>query len=130
MTRKPTILIVDDELANRKLLETLLRPEGYETICTASGDEALVSIERSAPDLILLDVMMPGMDGLQVASKLKANPKTSNIPIIMVTAQADRGARIAGLDAGAEEFLKEKKRKKIFVLYVDVEKISEVNRFG
>ena len=99
------ILIVDDELANRKVLEALLRPEGYETVSVASGPAALVAIAQQPPDLILLDVMMPDMDGYQLATRLKSNAATSNIPIIMVTAQIDRQARIAGLDAGAEEFL-------------------------
>jgi len=100
-----TILIVDDEIQNRKLLEALLRPEGYVTFSASTGQEALASVALRAPDLILLDVMMPGMDGYETASRLKANPATSNIPIIMVTAQIDRGARLAGLNAGAEEFL-------------------------
>ena len=100
-----TILIVDDEIRNCRLLETLLRPEGYRTQIVAGGEEALAAIAQHAPDLILLDVRMPGMDGYQVARLLKANPDTSNIPIIMVSAQDDRDARMAGLDAGAEEFL-------------------------
>ena len=106
MTAPPaTILIVDDEIHNRKLLETLLQPEGYLTLSAASGEEALAEIAQRAPDLNLLDVMMPGMDGCQVASALKANPATSNIPIIMVTVQSDRSSRLEGLNAGAEEFL-------------------------
>jgi two-component system cell cycle response regulator DivK len=100
-----TILIVDDQIQNRTLLETLLRPEGYLTLSAASGEEALASIARHAPDLILLDVMMPGMDGYKVAGLLKANPVTADIPIIMVTAKGDRGDRLAGLNAGAEDFL-------------------------
>jgi PAS domain S-box-containing protein len=99
------ILIVDDEIQNRKLLETLLRPEGYRTLSAANGEEALTSIAEQAPDLILLDIMMPGIDGYQLAGILKAGPATSNIPIIMVTALVDRNARLAGLRAGAEEFL-------------------------
>ncbi|MES2743628.1 MAG: EAL domain-containing protein [Pseudomonadota bacterium] len=101
----PTILIVDDEAVNRRLLAVLLRPEGYRTEGAASGEEAIALIKVSAPDLILLDIMMPGIDGYQVASILKANPATLNIPIIMVTAHAERAARLAALDAGAEEFL-------------------------
>jgi len=100
-----TILIVDDEIQNRKLFEVLLRPEGYRTQSVATGEEALASITQHAPDLILLDIMMPGMDGYSVASILKANQATANIPIIMVTALLDSGARLAGLKAGAEEFL-------------------------
>jgi diguanylate cyclase (GGDEF)-like protein/PAS domain S-box-containing protein len=105
VTPNATILIVDDELHNRKLLEALLRPEGYLTRSVADGEQALAAIAHSAPDLILLDVMMPGMDGYHVARLLKADPVTSDIPIIMVTAQLDRTARLAGLNAGAEEFL-------------------------
>jgi signal transduction histidine kinase len=106
MTRSPaTILVVDDEIQDRKLLEALLRPEGYLTRSAANGEEALASVAQSAPDLILLDLMMPGMDGYEVARRLKANPATSNIPIIMITVQDDRNARLAGLNAGAEEFL-------------------------
>jgi diguanylate cyclase (GGDEF)-like protein/PAS domain S-box-containing protein len=101
----PTILIVDDEAQNRRLLAVLLRPEGYQTESAASGEEALSAVAHSAPDLILLDIMMPGIDGYQVASILKSNPATANIPIIMVTAHGERGARLAGLSAGAEEFL-------------------------
>ena len=101
----PTILIVDDEHHNRKLLELLLQPEGYVTRSVASGEEALAAVAGSPPDLILLDIMMPGMDGYQVATALKADLATSNIPIVMVTALLDRDARLAGLQAGAEEFL-------------------------
>ena len=100
-----TILIVDDEIQNRKLLEAQLRPEGYVTQTAANGEQALALIAEHSPDLILLDIMMPGMNGYQVAGVLKADPATVNIPIIMVTAHTDRGARIAGLDAGAEDFL-------------------------
>ena len=68
MSKPVTILIVDDELQNRRLLETQLRPEGYVTVSVASGEEALALVAQRAPDLILLDVMMPGMDGFEVAS--------------------------------------------------------------
>ncbi len=100
-----TILIVDDEPFNRKLLETMLQPEGYATVSVASGEEALACIAARPVDLILLDVMMPGMDGYEVARTLKASSATSNIPIILVTAQSDQSARLAGLDSGAEDFL-------------------------
>jgi diguanylate cyclase (GGDEF)-like protein len=100
-----TILIVDDEFQNRKLFEALLRPEGYLTLSVSNGDEALASIAQRAPDLILLDVLMPGIDGYRVAGILKANHATASIPIIMLTAQNDHAARLAGLNAGAEDFL-------------------------
>lgn len=104
-TAPATILIVDDESQNRRLLQVLLGHEGYVTHAAGSGEEALATIADDPPDLILLDVMMPGLDGRQVARALKADPATSNIPIIMVTAQTDRDARLAALDAGAEDFL-------------------------
>jgi len=99
------ILIVDDEIRNRKLLEALLHSEGYATMSAASGTDALAAVAQHAPDLVLLDVMMPDMDGFQVARKLKSDASTSHIPIIMVTASADRHSRLAGLESGAEDFL-------------------------
>ena len=99
------ILIVDDEERNRKLLQVLLGADGYRTEHAASAEEALIAIAQSMPDLILLDVMMPGMNGYELATILKADPITSNIPIIMLTAHVDRSARLLGLKAGAEEFL-------------------------
>ena len=100
-----TILIVDDELNNRKLLETLLQADGYITISAASGAEALVVVAGQRPALILLDVMMPGMDGYHVARELKGNPAHASIPIIMVSALRDRDAKLEGLNSGAEDFL-------------------------
>ena len=99
------ILIVDDEERNRKLLQVLLCADGYRTEHAANAEEALIAVAQSSPDLILLDVMMPGMNGYELATILKANPVTLNIPIIMLTAQVDRSARLLGLKAGAEEFL-------------------------
>src|SRR5688572_32823529 len=100
-----TILIVDDDSDLRALLETLLRSQGYETLAAANGEEALALVAQRAPDLILLDILMPGMDGNEVARKLKADPATENIPIVIITVQLDRDARLAGLEAGAEDFL-------------------------
>jgi diguanylate cyclase (GGDEF)-like protein/PAS domain S-box-containing protein len=104
-TPPASILIVDDEAKNRKLLALLLHSEGYLTSSVASAEEALASIALTAPDLILLDVMMPGMNGYQFAAMLKADRATLGIPIIMLTAQIDHGARMSGLKAGVEEFL-------------------------
>ena len=103
--KRPSILIVDDEPRNCRLLQALLQPENYLTECAGDAQEALAIIARSLPDLILLDAMMPGMNGNELAGLLKADPATSNIPIIMITAQIDRQARLAGLASGAEEFL-------------------------
>jgi diguanylate cyclase (GGDEF)-like protein/PAS domain S-box-containing protein len=100
-----TILIVDDEAHNRRLLEALLHAAGYATESAADADEALAFVARRPPDLILLDVMMPGIDGNELARMLKSAPATASIPIIMVTANSDRAARLASLEAGAEDFL-------------------------
>jgi len=100
-----TILIVDDQPDNREMLSTLLRDEGYDTLEAAGGMEAMDQIAKQAPQLILLDVSMPDMDGYAVASLLKADPKTSGIPIIMVTAHSGRGARVVGLHAGVEDYM-------------------------
>jgi len=99
------ILIVDDQRDNRDMLEAMLQQEGYRTAQASSGMEAMDLIAYEAPQLILLDVSMPDMDGYAVASLLKADPKTAGIPIIMVTAHTGRGARVVGLQTGAEDYL-------------------------
>ena len=100
-----TLLIVDDEPQALKLLETLLQHEGYQTLTASSGEEALQLVARQPPDLIVLDIMMPGMDGFEVASQLKSNEATAGIPIIMLSSLSESSARVAGLEAGAEEFI-------------------------
>jgi two-component system cell cycle sensor histidine kinase/response regulator CckA len=99
------ILIVDDERHNRNLLQVMLEPDGFVLELAENGAEALAMIAARAPDLILLDIMMPGMDGVQVAKLIKGNPATRNIPIIMVSALDNRDAKMLGLGAGAEDFL-------------------------
>jgi DNA-binding response OmpR family regulator len=99
------ILIVDDQRDNRDMLTEMLQQEGYRTAQAAGGMEALDLIAREAPQLVLLDVSMPDMDGYAVASLLKADPKTAGIPIIMVTAHTGRGARVVGLHTGVEDYL-------------------------
>ena len=103
--RERTILIVDDERHNRQLLEVILASEGYAVLTATNGDDALAMIATQPPDLVLLDVMMPGMDGYRVTARIKAGPATSHIPVILLTALDDRNSRIHGLAAGAEAFL-------------------------
>lgn len=105
MARTALILIVDDDVDIRRLFESILKPEGYRIASAESGAEAIASIAHEAPDLVLLDVEMPGMDGNQVARILKSDRDTASIPIIMVTARTDHDARMAGLKAGAEDFV-------------------------
>ena len=99
------ILIVDDERHNRELLKVMLAPEGFALLTAANGEEALSMVAQQPPDLVLLDVMMPGMDGYQVAAAIKGNAATKHIPVIMVTALDDHDARMLGLSAGAEDFI-------------------------
>jgi DNA-binding response OmpR family regulator len=99
------ILIVDDESDNRELLAVILTWEGFVVVTAASGEEALATVAQQAPDLILLDVMMPGMNGYEVVAKIKGDVATKNIPVLMVSAVTDRNARMRGLSAGAEDFL-------------------------
>lgn len=99
------ILVVDDVPANVKLLEAKLTSEYYEVITAADGFEALEKAKTFKPDLMLLDVMMPGMDGFQTCQKLKADPELSHIPVVMVTALSEKSDRLKGLEAGADDFI-------------------------
>jgi two-component system cell cycle response regulator len=99
------ILVVDDILPNVKLLEAKLKAEYYTVLTAYSGKEALEIIGRERPDLILLDIMMPEMDGFEVCRRIKANPETEHIPVVMVTALTDSADRVNGLQAGADDFL-------------------------
>ena len=99
------VLIVDDEPLNRALLEVMLGGQGYEILTAASGEAALAIVAQRQPDLILLDIMMPGMDGYKVAATIKANEATRHIPIILLSALDDRNSMMHGLNAGAEDFL-------------------------
>ena len=101
----PWILIVDNELSNRDLLRIMLAAEGFQIETASSGEEALDMIAQHAPDLVVLDVMMVGMDGYQVAAKIKADRATRHIPIIMATARDDQEGKMLALLAGAENFL-------------------------
>src|ERR1700748_625927 len=99
------VLVVDDILSNVKLLEAKLTAEYFEVVTAFNGLEALQRVEEYEPDIILLDVMMPGMDGFEVARRIKSNPKTEHVPVVMVTALDQPSDRVAGLDAGADDFL-------------------------
>lgn len=99
------ILVVDDILPNVKLLEAKLRNEYYEVFSATSGEEALKIASEERPDLVLLDIMMPGMDGYEVCRRLKATPELTHIPVVMVTALTDVEDKVRGLEVGADDFL-------------------------
>jgi class 3 adenylate cyclase/CheY-like chemotaxis protein len=99
------ILVVDDTPQNVKLLGDLLSVKGYEVFTAASGAQALEQIEKHEPDLVLLDVVMPGMSGYEVCRKLRENPATGMLPVVMVTALDPNLERVKGIEAGADDFL-------------------------
>ena len=101
----PRILIVDDNDTNRDILLTRLRPQGYDLLEASDGEEALALARRHLPDLILLDVMMPKLDGFEVCRRLKSDAGLPFIAVILVTAKADTKDVVAGLEAGADEYL-------------------------
>jgi two-component system cell cycle response regulator len=99
------VLVVDDILPNVKLLEAKLTSEYYEVLTATSGAEALIKVATESPDLVLLDVMMPGMDGFEVCMRIKQDPKLAHIPVVMVTALTDSEDKVRGLESGADDFL-------------------------
>jgi len=101
----PKVLVVDDEPRNVKLLDALLRPLNYEVLKASNGEEALSIVKKVDLDLILLDIMMPRMDGYEVCRRLKGSEATRLIPVIMVTALDDVESKIKGIEAGADDFL-------------------------
>jgi two-component system cell cycle response regulator len=105
MNHTPTILIVDDEPLGRETLSALLQPQGYRLEFAATGPEALEQALVHLPDLVLLDVMMPGMDGFEVCRRLRASPQLREVPVILLTALDDRISRLQGIEAGADDFI-------------------------
>lgn len=102
---KPKILIVDDEADTVEVLEYNLRGAGYEVFTAADGQSALARARTRLPDLIVLDIMLPGLDGLEVCKKLRTDPKTQNIPVIMLTAKTAEIDRVLGLELGADDYV-------------------------
>jgi two-component system alkaline phosphatase synthesis response regulator PhoP len=102
---KQSILVVEDEDDIRELLRYNLAKEGYQVTGSASGEEALKAIRVSLPDLLLLDLMLPGMDGLEVCRFLRQDPQTRNLPIVMLTAKGEEADIVAGLELGADDYV-------------------------
>jgi adenylate cyclase len=105
MNDPPRILVVDDNETNRDIIVTRLERHGYETFQAADGEEALAAVKQHCPDLVLLDVMMPQLDGIETCRRLKCDATFSFLPIILVTAKMASKDIVAGLDAGADEYL-------------------------
>ena len=104
-TMKKRILIVDDETDILELVDYNLSREGYFVIRAASGELALESVERGKPDLVLLDLKLPGLDGYEVARRMRQSPETAGIPIIMLTARGEESDVVAGLELGADDYV-------------------------
>jgi adenylate cyclase len=139
MSRSPRILAVDDNKQNLSLLEKALSAMKYEVITAADGATALEIIEKAAPDLVLLDVMMPGMSGYEVCKHIRANEATRLLPVVMLTALSDVADRIRGIEAGADDFLSKpfnreelltrvKSLLRIKTLYDDIETKNQLLR--
>src|SRR5467141_487577 len=103
--RRPIVLVVDDMPANRELLEGHLDELGYDVRQARDGVEALEAVAAEEPDLVLLDIDMPRLDGISVCERLKSHPTRRLIPIVILTASNDRGTRLRGIAAGADDFL-------------------------
>ena len=104
MAETKTILVVDDLPQNVRLLEAVLAPRGYDVCRASSGEEALETVAERKPDLVLLDVVMPGIDGYEVCRRLRDDPATRFLPVVMITAHGDE-EKVKGIDAGADDFL-------------------------
>ena len=104
MARPPRILVVDDTAQNRRLMEAVLSPLGYDLLSAASGREALDLVAAEPPDLVLLDIVMPEMDGYEVCQTLRADPATQMLPIIMLTSSGGQD-KVGAIDAGADDFI-------------------------
>ena len=100
-----TILVADDQSSNRELLEELLTTQGFKVIAVPDGVAALEELTRVQADLVLLDVMMPRMNGFEACEKIKSNPDTYLIPVILITALSDKHDRLEGIRVGADDFL-------------------------
>ena len=99
------ILVVDDLPANTRVLEALLLRDGYRVTCAENGEQALEEVAKCRPDLVLLDILMPKLDGYEVCRRLKSDPATRLIPVVLVTGLADTDSRIRGLEVGADDFM-------------------------
>jgi adenylate cyclase len=105
MDRTWKILVVDDTPQNIKVLDAILSPRGYTVVTARTGDEALQKVGDETPDLVLLDILMPGMSGYEVAQRLRADPSTRFLPIVMVTALGAQEEKVKAIEAGADDFL-------------------------
>lgn len=105
MKNNPVLLVVDDQLENIELLKAHLVPRGYEVVKATGGEEALEILSNNQVDLVLLDVVMPGMSGFEVLAKIRADEKIRRIPVVMITAHKENENRLKALEAGCDDFI-------------------------
>ncbi len=105
MAIKPRILLIEDDTSLIELLRYNIEREGFDIGCVADGEEGLLQATETPPDLIILDWMLPNLSGIEICRRLRRNPKTANIPILMLTARAEECDRIRGLDTGADDYI-------------------------
>lgn len=122
-----TLLIVDDNASARETLQAMLEPEGYQIEQAHDGFQALQRLQHLQPDLIILDVMMPGMDGFEVCRRIRAAPALAEVPIIIITALDDRASLLQGIEAGADDFLSKPVDR--YELTARVRTITRLNRY-
>jgi two-component system phosphate regulon response regulator PhoB len=104
-TQSPSILVIEDEPAQREVLSYNLKAEGYGVASAEDGDEALMMVQETPPDVIILDWMLPGVSGIEICRRLKASNATREIPIIMLTARGEETDRVRGLETGADDYV-------------------------
>lgn len=127
MADDASILIVDDTLTGRKALELLLKADGYQLAFASNGNDALRRAKELKPDVILLDVMMPGMDGYEVCNRMRTDPTLLDVPILLLSSLTERGERLKGIEAGADDFIS--KPYDHVELLARVRTITRLNRF-
>ncbi len=102
---QPTVLVVEDEGAQREVLAYNLEAEGFRVVSAGNGEEALVLVDETSPDLIVLDWMLPSVSGIEICRRLKARPETRSVPIIMLSARSEEVDRVRGLETGADDYV-------------------------
>lgn len=127
MSIQPRILVIDDEAIARITIDALLSSESYEMFFAENGEDGIAVATEIQPDIILLDVMMPGMNGFETCRKIRSMPTLAEVPILLVTALDDRESRMMGLQAGADDFIT--KPYDIFELHVRIQNMTRLNRY-
>lgn len=125
--KNSTVLIVDDQLSAREVLRGLLTGQGYDLVFATNGEEALGKAQEQVPDIVLLDVMMPGMDGFEVCERFRRDPRLAEVPVLLITALDDRDSRLRGIKAGADDFIS--KPFDQIELRARVQTITQLNRY-